>query len=235
MTVIEVCVTDTAGIEAAYAGGADRVELCVNLEVGGLTPPDTLITQAIEIISGFPRNFELRLLIREHHESFIHDQTQQKQLVTEVKRLREKLAQAPVKIGFVVGALNTNKKIPTEFLQEMKAAADGWALIFHRGIDACSDRAAGLQALVDNGFTGVLTTGGPESVADPTALALEQHTYKDKLRIIASGGVRAHNAAEILRKSNAPEIHFRAPYADGQAGTDPALVAAIVSEIRKTS
>lgn len=232
MTVIEVCVEDIAGIEAAYAAGADRVELCVRLEVGGLTAPDTLISQALETIIGFSRPFALRLLIREYYESFIHTAQQQADLVASVQRLREKFAHTTVPVGFVVGALEADGTVPVAFLKEMVAAAAGWDLVFHRGIDACTARSAGLLALVEAGFTGVLTAGGHASVADAQQMHADQELVGERLAIIASGGVRVHNAAQIVRDTGAPEIHFRAPYADGRSGTDPELTAAIVSAIR---
>lgn len=232
MTVIEVCVEDIAGIEAAYAAGADRVELCVRLEVGGLTAPDTLITQALETISAFDRPFSLRLLIREYYESFIHTAQQQADLVATVQRLRSELADTAVPVGFVVGALAADGSVPAEFLRSMVAAADGWDVVFHRGIDACPNREAGLQALVEAGFTGVLTAGGHASVADAVQMRADKELVGEKLAIIASGGVRVHNAAQILRETGAPEIHFRAPYEGGQPGTDPQLTAAIVAAIR---
>ncbi|WP_211205078.1 copper homeostasis protein CutC [Gleimia coleocanis] len=234
MTVIEVCVEDLAGIQAAYEGGADRVELCVNLEVGGLTAPDQLIFDAIEMISGFEREFSLRLLIREYYESFIHNSEQQRDLVISVARLRKLLEKKTTfPIGFVVGALDADGTVPEKFLDEMVTAVDGWSVVFHRGIDASSARNDGLAKLVAHGFTGVLTTGGDESVADVVQLADDILQHGSTLQIIASGGVRAHNAAGILRESGAPEIHFRAPYEDGRPGTDPERVAQIVKVIRE--
>lgn len=232
MTVIEVCVEDLAGIASAYQAGADRVELCVRLEVGGLTPPDELINGALDMITGFPTPFALRILVREYYESFIHTPQLQADLVQEVERLRNKYAYTSVPVGFVVGALDKNREVPVEFLEKMVAAAQGWTLVFHRGIDACMHRAESLDRLITAGFNAVLTAGGHASIADSAQMQQDISRTLGKLTIIASGGVRAHNAAQILRETGASEIHFRAPYADGRPGTDPQEVAQIVEAIR---
>lgn len=232
MTVIEVCVEDLAGIASAYQAGADRVELCVRLDVGGLTPPDELINGALDLITGFSNPFALRILVREHYESFIHSKPQQAKLVAEVARLRRQYAHTSVPVGFVVGALDETGQIPPDFLTEMVQAAAGWTLVFHRGIDACSDRAGGLDLLVEKGFDAVLTAGGHASVADCAQMRADREQTAGKLTVIASGGVRAHNATRILTDTGATEIHFRAPYADGRPGTDPQAVAQIVRVIR---
>ncbi|MDO5060348.1 MAG: copper homeostasis protein CutC [Actinomycetaceae bacterium] len=232
MTVIEVCVEDLAGIASAYQAGADRVELCVRLEVGGLTPPDELINGALDMITGFPTPFALRILVREYYESFIHTPQLQADLVQEVARLRTKYAHTSVPVGFVVGALDENGAVPVDFLEKMVAAAQGWTLVFHRGIDACVNRTEALERLVAAGFNAVLTAGGHASVANCAQMHEDISQTAGKLTIIASGGVRAHNAAQILRETGASEIHFRAPYADGRAGTDPQNVAQIVAAIR---
>lgn len=44
-SVLEVCVDSTASALAAKRGGADRLELCADLIVGGTTPSLTLVQQ----------------------------------------------------------------------------------------------------------------------------------------------------------------------------------------------
>ncbi|MCS4484308.1 hypothetical protein NXS08_02230 [Gleimia sp. 6138-11-ORH1] len=235
MTTIEVCVEDLAAVAAAYQAGADRVELCTRLEVGGLTPPDELIHATIDLISGLPTPFGLRILVREEYASFQHTPQQQAALIAEVIRLRQKYAYTKVPVGFVVGALDETGEIPTEFLTQMVKAAQGWPLVFHRGIDSCPNRAKALKTLSENGFDAVLTAGGHPTLANYQQLKEDIKQTKGKLTIIISGGIRAHNATEIMQITGAEEIHFKAPYATGEPGTDPQLVTAIVKAIRNAS
>ena len=64
---LEVCVDDALGLAEAVAGGADRVELCAALSVGGLTPTAGLMAQAAA--SGLP----CYPMIRPRPGSFVFD------------------------------------------------------------------------------------------------------------------------------------------------------------------
>ncbi|MFR8531125.1 MAG: copper homeostasis protein CutC [Anaeromassilibacillus sp.] len=46
--LLEACVDSTASAEAAHRGGADRLELCSGLVVGGLTPGLSFFRQVKE-------------------------------------------------------------------------------------------------------------------------------------------------------------------------------------------
>ena len=57
--ILEVCVDSTASALAAKRGGADRLELCADLIVGGTTPSLALVRQ-VKAETGLP----VRALLR---------------------------------------------------------------------------------------------------------------------------------------------------------------------------
>ena len=79
------------------------------------------------------------------------------------------------------------------------------------------------------GYDRVLTTGGDPAVAQPGALARLVERGGEDIIILVSGGLRAHNVAEVVAASGASEVHMRAP---GASGTDRAEVERIVSALR---
>ncbi len=67
MVDVEIAVQDVAGVRVARAAGADRVELCIGLVTGGLTPPIGLVAAAVE--TGLP----VHPLVRTRPGGFVHD------------------------------------------------------------------------------------------------------------------------------------------------------------------
>lgn len=67
---VEIAVQDVAGLEVAARAGAHRVELCVGLDRGGLTPPVALVeecarraTSLLDAQQARP-HFDVHVLIR---------------------------------------------------------------------------------------------------------------------------------------------------------------------------
>ena len=66
---VEICVGDVESAIAAEAGGADRVELCDNLAVGGTTPSAGTIAEACRRLS-----VPVHVLIRPRAGDFVHSE-----------------------------------------------------------------------------------------------------------------------------------------------------------------
>ncbi|MDO5723455.1 MAG: copper homeostasis protein CutC [Flaviflexus sp.] len=215
--IVEICLAP-GEVPLAVAAGADRVELCRRLDIGGLTPTDTEMTEALNAAG----DLGIRVIVREQ-EDFRHTPSAMTRLVTETARLAA--IDHPALSGIVTGALDAEGGVDPYFLAELRSAAGQRALVFHRAIDAAARRTEALEAIAQAGFDAVLTTGGPGGTADPEGLA-----YTNKiLPAIASGSLRAHNIATVLAKSGCTQVHFRAP---GPSGTDPQLAARLTALAR---
>ncbi|MDO5034988.1 MAG: copper homeostasis protein CutC [Actinomycetaceae bacterium] len=225
MTVLEICVQDLGGVLAARDFGADRVEVCEDLSVGGLTPSLGLVEGSLAL-----GRVDVQVLVRPRAGDFVHDEAEVAQILRSIagfSRLREG---AGVNLGFVVGALRGDGRINVEAARAFRDAAGDAPLTFHRGFDEAPDLFEALDQLLELGYDRVLTTGGDGSVADTAMLRALQERAGEELTVLASGGLRSHNVARAIRESGAREVHMRAPLPDGS--TDPQEVRRIVEAVR---
>lgn len=227
MTVVEICVEDVAGVVAATAGGADRVELCRELWCGGLTPaPDDV---APAIAAAPPGG--LQVLVRPRAGTFVFDRDEVRGMYRLVRSLRDATRGAPVPVGFTVGALDPAGTVDEVACAALLAAADGAPVTFHRAFDQVPDRLAALETLIGVGVDHVLTAGGGTTRADVRGLAELVRAAGVRITVLASGGLREDTVEAVLDATGATEVHMRAPARSG-TGTDPERVASIVAAVR---
>ncbi|MDO5721085.1 MAG: copper homeostasis protein CutC [Actinomycetaceae bacterium] len=230
MLKVEICVTSPAGIEAAVAAGADRVELCRDLTCGGVTADDELIQRAMVLCA--QAGVGLRLLVRSISHGFTHSVTEAGDLVQQLRRLHLLTKNtANLDVGFVVGALTERGGVDRGFLRQARQAAGDCPLVFHRAIDAATDYKLALEQVAEAGFDAVLTTGGNGASADVAGLSKAREVLGSRCKVIGSGGLRASNIAEVIRKARLEEVHFRAP-TDSPDETNPHLAKAITRAAR---
>lgn len=227
MALIEICTGDLAGVEAAHAAGAHRVELCADLAEGGVTPSMGTVIQALET------QIDLRVLIRQRPGDFCYSPVEIAAMIADMRAIRA-LPHAPgVTIGFVLGALTADRLIDLPALRALLAAADGRPVTFHKAFDEIDDRAAALDTLIAAGVHTVLTSGGARTAAEGAAELAGLVRHADgRIAILAGGGIRPGNAAALIAATGVSEVHLRAPdptVTDRQV-TSKDIVAAVVAE-----
>lgn len=148
--ILEVCVDSHASAMAAIAGGADRLELCSALSVGGLTPSAALLKQ-IRRVSRIP----VRCLMRPRGGDFLYTNEEIEQMVMEMAVLREAGAD-----GFVIGCLTPDGELDGKAMEPLLKEAAGLGLTLHRCIDVSRDLEETYRAAAKLGFDTVLTSGG---------------------------------------------------------------------------
>ena len=154
--ILEICVDSYASAMAAIAGGADRLELCSALSVGGLTPSPALIKQ-IRRVSGIP----VRCLMRPRAGDFLYTPEEIEQMVIEMAALREAGAD-----GFVIGCLTADGELDGNAMKPLLAAASGLGLTLHRCIDVSRNLEDTYRRAMALGFDTVLTSGGAGKCLD---------------------------------------------------------------------
>lgn len=198
---LEVCTENVAGVRAAEEAGAHRVELCSALVEGGVTPSLGLFQQA-RVRSHLP----LHVLVRPRAGDFCHTDLELAVMVDDIALFKEVGAD-----GLVFGTLNSDGTLNLPQLKELLAAADPLPVTFHRAFDVCREPLEALEQLIVLGVTRLLTSGGqPDALAGVPLLRRLNEQAAGRLVIMAGGGVRPHNVAQIVRESGVRELHLSA-------------------------
>ncbi len=147
---IEICVGDVESAIAAEVGGADRVELCDNLAVGGTTPSAGTIAEACRWLS-----IPVHVLIRPRAGDFVYSERE-----LAVMRHDIEAAKALGADGVVLGVLTREGGIARDPVAALIALARPLSVTFHKAIDQASDPLELLDTLMTIGADRVLSSGG---------------------------------------------------------------------------
>ena len=151
--ILEVCVDSLDSARAAVRGGADRLELCSALAIGGLTPYTALLEQIREESS-----IAVRCLMRPRAGDFLYTKEEILQMARQIDVLRNAGAD-----GFVIGCLTPEVALDEKAMAPLLSAAQGCGLTLHRCIDVSRDLVATYQTAGELGIDTVLTSGGASS------------------------------------------------------------------------
>lgn len=208
--LLEVCVDTPAGLAAAIAGGADRIELCAALALQGLTPAPGLMALAARApIPVYP-------MIRPRNGDFCFDARDLDAMRRDIDAVRSYgLA------GVAIGANRPDGELDLDVLEALVAHSQGLGMTLHRSFDVVADQSATLETAIQMGFERVLTSGGAlTALAGAERIADLVRQADGRIRILAGAGVRASNVAELVRRTGVREVHgsFGGPV----PGADPA-------------
>ena len=199
-TVLEICAETLDGVRAARDGGADRVELCAALAVGGVTPSIGVTEAALAI--GLP----IHVLIRPGAGDFVHDGL----LVEAVARDIRAFAKLGV-AGIVVGALTVERRLDLDALGYWRDAARGIAMTLHRAIDLCVSPVAAVAGATTLGIDRILTSGGARTaMAGAAAIAAMVGAAAGRIEIMAGAGIDPGNVRALVAVTGVPAVHASA-------------------------
>lgn len=204
---LEIAVQDAAGARAAIAAGADRLELCQALGVGGLTPSIALIDAVVAAVGGDRVN----VLVRPRGGGFVYDNEEVALIAADIVAAVNAGAR-----GVVIGALTADGRADLEAVARWRDAAGEAALVFHRALDATPDPVATLAPLGAAGVDRVLTSGGAARSIDGVETLARLVREAGEVEIMAGGGIRPEDITAIAR-SGVHAVHLSAR---GQAGLD---------------
>jgi glucosamine--fructose-6-phosphate aminotransferase (isomerizing) len=201
MTILlEICVDSADGLRAAVAGGADRIELCSALALGGLTPSPGLMALARDC--GVP----VRAMIRPRDGDFRFGAADRDAMRRDIDAVR-----AAGLSGVVIGAQRDDGSLDEALLEELVAHAAGLDVTLHRVVDLLPDPLSAVDVAARLGVATILTSGGAPSATEGASVirAMRLHAG-DRVEIMAGSGVRADNAAALIAATSVTAIHASA-------------------------
>ena len=200
MILVEAAVETLESALAAERAGADRIELCLNLDDGGTTP-STGLTAAV--IDG--TQLPVFVLIRPRAGDFVYSDE-------EIDLMSRDVETAGIigVAGIVTGALTSGYGVDVEQTRALIKSAAGLPVTFHRAFDSTMNKANALEQLIDLGVSRVLTSGGSTAAADGAdVIAALANQAGDRIAIIVGGGIREHNVRDVIARTGVREVHTR--------------------------
>lgn len=185
------------GYRAAVAGGADRVELCSALALGGLTPLPGLV--ALAAAGRVP----VAAMIRPRAGDFVYT-------AEEVAAMRADIAamRAAGFAGVVLGANLPDGRLDGAVLEALAGAARGMDLILHRAVDLTPDPEAAVDLAASLGFCRILSSGGALRASDGLdRLARMQRAAAGRLVIMPGSGVSVATLPALAGALALTEVH----------------------------
>lgn len=196
--LVESCCQTLAEVRASRLAGAGRVELCAELQTGGLTPSAGFVRAALA--EGLP----VMALIRVRDGNYVYSDAEHTQAMGDV----EAMVAMGVE-GVVVGCLTDDGHIHQNQLRNLLAAANGRSVTFHKAFDEARDLSRAYEVCSELGVQRILTSGGA-----PTALqgveTLAALGSRAGAGILAAGGIRAPHVVKLVEAAGLREIHARA-------------------------
>ena len=185
MIKIEICCTsiDTALMAQKY--GANRIELCSELFLGGITPSIGLIVSCIKELK-----IPIRVLLRPRGGNFNYSDNEIKVIINDIIRLKDLGVE-----GLVLGLANEKGSIPISKLERILNIVDGkMKLTFHKAFDYLKKPIQELKMLTDLGFDTILTSGRKKTAYEGiTYINKLRKAAKDKILIMPGGSINSEN------------------------------------------
>ena len=196
--LVEVCVSSLLSIKNAASAGADRIELCSALELGGLTPSAGFIREALDL-----NLLPIHCLIRPRQGHFFYS-------LDEINVIEQNIKNANLSgcQGVVVGMHNHDFKLDIPILRKWKSIAGSMHITFHRAFDVIVNPEEALQQLIELGFDCVLTSGQSERAIDGIEnLKKWNKNFGSQINIMPGSGVGIDNC-KIFKAAGFSSVHL---------------------------
>ena len=200
--LLEICVTSLDYALAAQRAGAGRIELCSDLNCGGLTPGPRLMETARKQLQ-----IPIHVLIRPRPGDFVYSASEfrvMRQAIQTAKDLNMD--------GIVVGILDQNSHVDVARTGQLVELAHPLPVTFHRAFDETdisrNTSCDSLEAVIRTGATRLLTSGGrPKATKALSTLARLVKDARGRLSVMPGGGITPSNVTRVINATSAREVH----------------------------
>ena len=199
--LVEICCGSLEDAIEAEQGGADRVELCSALFLGGLTPSFGTIVEAKARLK-----IPVVVMIRPRGGGFCYTQPEMAVMERDTVLAREQGAD-----GIVFGILNADGSIDQERCRRIRKIIGDRQAVFHRAFDVTPDPFRALDQLVELGFTRILTSGQEDTVPEGVPLIKRLIEYAgDRIEILPGGGIKLSTLRQVVEATGSKQVHLTA-------------------------
>lgn len=196
--VKEACVGSYSEAVSAEKRGADRVELCDNLDVGGTTPSYGTIKTTVEKLK-----IPVFVMIRPRGGNFCYNKNE-----IEIMKKDIELCKALGVKGIVLGVLTKNDEIDYPLLKELIDLAAPMEVTFHKAIDDLENPVLEIKKLAEIGVKRILSSGTKAKALDGKDILNKMIAEaNDDITVIVAGGVTTDNFDEISKEIVSTEYH----------------------------
>jgi copper homeostasis protein len=196
--LLEISVETLEAALAAERGGADRIELCKDLSLGGVTPSADLVN-AVRAQLRLP----IFVMIRPRAGDFVYSAAE----LAEMKRSIAGAKESGVE-GVVLGILRKDRQINLQRTQELVELVKPLQVTFHRAFDEAADLRQALEDVIESGAHRILTSGGAKSAHEGAAVLAELVAVaEDRIVVVPGAGINAANVLLVARQTAAREFH----------------------------
>ena len=199
--LLEISVESLEGAKIAEQNGADRIELCSAIELGGLTPSWALMSLAKKYLS-----IPIFALIRPRSGDFLYSEDEFQTIIADIVQ-----AKVLGLDGIVIGFLLPSGNIDIERTRKVCELAKPMQVTFNRAFDLCKDSCQGLEDIITAGCSKLLTSGQAENAEKGIAVIKKLVIQSNnRISIIAGAGVKAKNVNKIIAQTKVVEVHTTA-------------------------
>jgi len=195
--IIEVCANSYESAINAEVGGANRIELCKDLHLDGITPDDEVVIKTLNKLK-----IPVFILIRPRSGDFIYNDEEVKLMKSDIIKFKKLGCN-----GIVSGVLNTDNTIDIKRTKELIQLSRPLEFTFHRAFDKIVNPIKGVDQLIKLGVNRILTSGQEDSAIRGLKLLEELNKINNNRIIILPGAGMKTKFFEIFSKAGFKEIH----------------------------
>jgi copper homeostasis protein len=199
--LLEICCGSLDDALEAGAGGADRVELCSSLFLGGLTPSYGAL---VEAKSRLP--IPVIFMVRPRGGGFCYTEPEMAAMERDTE-----MAIAHGADGVVFGILTADGRVDMPRTKRIRHLIGAREAVFHRAFDVTPDPLRALDELVDLGVTRILTSGQCDTVWEGLPLITRLVDYAgDRIQVMPGGGIKPYHVDDVIARTGCRQIHVAA-------------------------
>lgn len=197
--ILEACVDSVESAILAVKGGANRLELCSNLIIGGTTPGVSQFQQIRNICS-----IPIHVLVRPRFGDFLYTDYEFQMIAEDVSMFSRLGAD-----GIVAGCLKPEGELDVERMKILREKAGHCHLTLHRGFDMCRDPYRTLEEAAAVGINTILTSGQENTCLKGKELLKELVRQADqRVDILAGGGVNGEVISCLFKETGVRSFHM---------------------------